>query len=89
MPTDVALDFKIYDVSNDNVSSIYPQFWERGYYFDNPLTPDSEGYPNITFDQSTNSYTFDFGKTSKRYIIAYTHANGWIDTKTDKVHIIV
>jgi LPXTG-motif cell wall-anchored protein len=82
MPTDVALDFKIYDVSNDNVSSIYPQFWERGYYFDNPLTPDSEGYPNITFDQSTNSYTFDFGKTSKRYIIAYTHANGWIDTKT-------
>lgn len=39
-------------------------------------------YPTITFDENTNSYTFDFGKTNKRYIIEYKNANGWIDVPT-------
>ncbi|EPF4310987.1 fibrinogen-binding MSCRAMM adhesin Fss2 [Enterococcus faecalis] len=74
--------FDIYDVSNDQVDSIYPQYWDRGYYFDKPMSPDSPGYPTITFDENTNSYTFDFGKTNKRYIIEYKNANGWIDVPT-------
>ena len=59
-----------------------PQYWDRGYYFDKPMSPDSPGYPTITFDENTNSYTFDFGKTNKRYIIEYKNANGWIDVPT-------
>ena len=46
------------------------------------MTPNSPGYPTITFDENTNSYTFDFGKTNKRYIIEYKNANGWIDVPT-------
>ncbi|MGX7149882.1 bacterial Ig-like domain-containing protein [Enterococcus ureasiticus] len=85
IPTGVDVAFDIYDVSNDQVESIYPQYWDRGYYFDKPLAPTSAAYPKITFDEATNSYTFDFGKTSKRYIIEYKYANGWIDTKTINV----
>ena len=82
IPAGADVLFDIYDVSNDQVDSIYPQYWDRGYYFDNPMSPDSPGYPTITFDENTNSYTFDFGKTNKRYIIEYKNANGWIDVPT-------
>ncbi|MBO0423170.1 bacterial Ig-like domain-containing protein [Enterococcus plantarum] len=85
IPTGVDVVFDIYDVSNDQVESIYPQYWDRGYYFDKPLAPTSAAYPKITFDEATNSYKFDFGKTSKRYIIEYKYANGWIDAKTINV----
>ncbi|MGK9568632.1 hypothetical protein O6461_25380, partial [Salmonella enterica subsp. enterica] len=64
---------------------IYPQYWDRGYYFDNPMKKDTPGYPTITFDEATNSYKFDFGKTSKRYIIEYKLANGWVDINPIKV----
>ncbi|BDX49897.1 fibrinogen-binding MSCRAMM adhesin Fss2 [Enterococcus faecalis] len=82
IPAGADVLFDIYDVSNDQVDSIYPQYWDRGYYFDKPMTPNSPGYPTITFDENTNSYTFDFGKTNKRYIIEYKNANGWIDVPT-------
>lgn len=82
IPTGADVVFDIYDVSNDQVESIYPQYWDRGQYFDKPLAPTSAGYPNITFDAANNMYTFDFGKTSKRYIIEYKYANGWIDANT-------
>ncbi|EOL44573.1 bacterial Ig-like domain-containing protein [Enterococcus caccae] len=82
VPAGVDVVFDIYDVSNDQVSSIYPQYWDRGQYFDKPLAPTSVDYPKITFDEAANSYKFDFGKTAKRYIIEYKYANGWIDTKT-------
>ena len=82
IPTGADVLFDIYDVSNNQVDSIYPQYWDRGYYFDKPMSPDSPGYPTITFDENTNSYTFDFGKTNKRYIIEYKNANGWIDVPT-------
>ena len=82
IPAGADVLFDIYDVSNDQVDSIYPQYWDRGYYFDKPMSPDSSGYPTITFDENTNSYTFDFGKTNKRYIIEYKNANGWIDVPT-------
>ncbi|MBS0690995.1 bacterial Ig-like domain-containing protein [Enterococcus faecalis] len=82
IPAGADVLFDIYDVSNDQVDSIYPQYWDRGYYFDKPMSPDSPGYPTITFDENTNSYTFDFGKTNKRYIIEYKNANGWIDVPT-------
>ncbi len=72
--------FDIYDVSNDQVDSIYPQYWDRGQYFDKPMTPNSPGYPTITFDENTNSYTFDFGKTNNRYIIEY---NEWLDRRAN------
>lgn len=62
IPAGADVLFDIYDVSNDQVDSIYPQYWDRGYYFDKPMSPDSPGYPTITFDENTNSYTFDFGK---------------------------
>ncbi|MDT2158548.1 fibrinogen-binding MSCRAMM adhesin Fss2 [Enterococcus faecalis] len=82
IPAGADVLFDIYDVSNDQVDSIYPQYWDRGYYFDKPMTPNSPGYPTITFEENTNSYTFDFGKTNKRYIIEYKNANGWIDVPT-------
>ncbi|MGL9927865.1 MULTISPECIES: bacterial Ig-like domain-containing protein [Enterococcus] len=82
IPAGADVLFDIYDVSNDQVDSIYPQYWDRGQYFDKPMTPNSPGYPTITFDENTNSYTFDFGKTNKRYIIEYKNANGWIDVPT-------
>jgi LPXTG-motif cell wall-anchored protein len=85
VPAGVEAVFNIYDVSNDQVESIYPQLWDRETYFDHPISPDSAAYPEIIFDDSTNSYQFDFGKTSKRYIIEYKYANGWIDTK--KVYV--
>ncbi|EOH94529.1 LPXTG-domain-containing protein cell wall anchor domain [Enterococcus haemoperoxidus ATCC BAA-382] len=85
IPAGVDVIFDIYDVSNDQVESIYPQYWDRGYYFDKPLAPTSAAYPKITFDETANSYKFDFGKTSKRYLIEYKYANGWIDTKTINV----
>ncbi|WP_086445165.1 bacterial Ig-like domain-containing protein [Candidatus Enterococcus lemimoniae] len=85
IPAGADVVFDIYDVSNDQVDSIYPQYWDRGYYFDKPLDPTSAAYPKITFDEAANSYQFDFGKTSKRYIIEYKYANGWIDTKTINV----
>ena len=82
IPAGADVLFDIYDVSNDQVDSIYPQYWDRGQYFDKPMTPNSPGYPTITFDENTNSYTFNFGKTNKRYIIEYKNANGWIDVPT-------
>ncbi|NGG29646.1 bacterial Ig-like domain-containing protein [Enterococcus faecalis] len=82
IPAGADVLFDIYDVSNDQVDSIYPQYWDRGQYFDKPMTPNSPGYPTITFDENTNSYTFDFGKTNKRYIIEYKNANGWIGVPT-------
>ncbi|WP_086314397.1 hypothetical protein A5821_001964 [Enterococcus sp. 7F3_DIV0205] len=85
IPAGVDVVFDIYDVSNDQVASIYPQYWDRGQYFEKPLAPTSAAYPKITFDEATNSYKFDFGKTSKRYLIEYKYANGWIDTKTINV----
>jgi len=85
IPAGIDVVFDIYDVSNDQVDSIYPQYWDRGQYFDKPLAPTSAAYPKITFDEATNSYQFDFGKTNKRYIIEYKYANGWIDTKTINV----
>ena len=39
-------------------------------------------YPTITHDEATNYYTFDFGTTDHRYIIAYHYANGWQETKS-------
>ncbi|MTD38418.1 DUF5011 domain-containing protein [Erwinia sp. CPCC 100877] len=85
VPAGVDTVFNIYDVSNDQVKSIYPQLWDRGTYFDHPIAPDSEDYPKITFDENSNSYQFDFGKTSKRYIIEYKYANGWIDS--NKIYV--
>lgn len=85
IPVGADVVFDIYDVSNDQVKSIYPQYWDRGYYFDKPLASTDPAYPTVTFDETKNSYTFDFGKTSKRYIIEYKYANGWIDTKTINV----
>lgn len=85
VPAGVEAIFNIYDVSNDQVESIYPQLWDRETYFDHPILPGSADYPKITFDDSSNSYQFDFGKTSKRYIIEYKYANGWIDS--NKVYI--
>lgn len=82
IPAGADVLFDIYDVSNDQVDSIYPQYWDRGYYFDKPMDKSSAGYPEITFDEITNSYTFDFGKTSKRYIIEYKYANGWSNANT-------
>lgn len=78
-PIGTEMIFSIYDVSNNKVDSIYPQYWDRGQYFDNPIDPTSDAYPDITFDEAKNSYKFDFGKTSNRYIIEYKYANGWID----------
>ncbi|MBO0440775.1 bacterial Ig-like domain-containing protein [Candidatus Enterococcus ikei] len=85
IPAGADVIFDIYDVSNDQVESIYPQYWDRGYYFDKPLDPNSSAYPKITFNETDNTYQFDFGKTSKRYIIEYKYANGWIDAKTINV----
>ncbi|MGX7714244.1 fibrinogen-binding MSCRAMM adhesin Fss2, partial [Enterococcus faecium] len=50
IPAGADVLFDIYDVSNDQVDSIYPQYWDRGQYFDKPMTPNSPGYPTITFD---------------------------------------
>ena len=43
IPAGADVLFDIYDVSNDQVDSIYPQYWDRGYYFDKPMSPDSPG----------------------------------------------
>ncbi|WP_413537093.1 bacterial Ig-like domain-containing protein [Carnobacterium divergens] len=85
VPQGADVIFDIYDVSNDMVDSIYPQYWDRGQYFDKPMNKSSVGYPTITFDEATNSYQFDFGKTSKRYIIEYKLANGWVDVSPIRV----
>ncbi|MGG5341989.1 bacterial Ig-like domain-containing protein [Enterococcus sp. AZ192] len=85
VPVGADVVYSIYDVSNDQVESIYPQYWDRGQYSDRPLSAKDEAYPEIEFDESNNTYTFDFGKTSKRYIIDYQYANGWIDTNTINV----
>ncbi|MGX7417318.1 bacterial Ig-like domain-containing protein [Carnobacterium gallinarum] len=83
VPTNAEVAFTIYDISNDMVENVYPQYWNRGgVYFSNPINPGSKDYPNITIDEAKNSYKFDFGKTSKRYIIEYKRANGWIDSST-------
>ncbi|GGC90171.1 bacterial Ig-like domain-containing protein [Enterococcus wangshanyuanii] len=85
VPVGADVVYAIYDVSNDQVESIYPQYWDRGQYSDHPLSKEDEAYPEISYDESNNAYTFDFGKTSKRYIIEYKYANGWIDTSTINV----
>ena len=80
IPQNTEVVYDIYDVSNDQVDSIYPQYWDRGYYFDQPMSEQSEAYPVVTFDEASSTYTFDFGKTNKRYIIEYKYANGWLNT---------
>ncbi|MFS1009877.1 bacterial Ig-like domain-containing protein [Enterococcus casseliflavus] len=80
VPQNTDVNFSIIDVSNDQVDGIYPQYWDRGYYNDQAMDENDPNYPTITYDEETNYYTFDFGTTSRRYIIAYNYANGWQDT---------
>ncbi|MGM0231164.1 hypothetical protein IGJ28_003256 [Enterococcus sp. AZ091] len=80
MNTDVV--FSIIDVSNDQVDGIYPQYWDRGQYNTQVMKESDPNYPTITHDEATNYYTFDFGTTDHRYIIAYHYANGWQETKS-------
>ncbi|WP_404997515.1 bacterial Ig-like domain-containing protein [Enterococcus gallinarum] len=80
MNTDVV--FSIIDVSNDQVEGIYPQYWARGQYNTQVMKESDPNYPTITHDEATNYYTFDFGTTDHRYIIAYHYANGWQETKS-------
>ncbi|WP_236598543.1 bacterial Ig-like domain-containing protein [Enterococcus casseliflavus] len=80
IPNNTDMNFSIIDVSNDQVDGIYPQYWDRGYYNDQAMEETDPNYPTITYDEKTNYYTFDFGTTNRRYIIAYNYANGWQDT---------
>ena len=75
MNTDVV--FSIIDVSNDQVDGIYPQYWDRGQYNTQVMKETDPNYPTITHDEATNYYTFDFGTTDHRYIIAYHYAK-WL-----------
>ncbi len=69
--------FKIYDVSNDQVDGIYPQYWYYTNQVYKEISATDEGYPTIAFDEENNQYVFDFLQTNKRYIIAFFNANGW------------
>ncbi|MFZ4870774.1 bacterial Ig-like domain-containing protein [Enterococcus entomosocium] len=82
IPKNTDVTFSIIDVSNDQVDGIYPQYWDRGYYNDQAMDETNPNYPTITYDEETNYYTFDFGTTNRRYIIAYNYANGWQDASS-------
>ncbi|UQZ96971.1 bacterial Ig-like domain-containing protein [Enterococcus casseliflavus] len=82
VPKNTDVVFSIIDVSNEQVSGIYPQYWDRGYYDNQAMKESDPNYPTITHDEETNYYTFDFGTTNRRYIIAYQYANGWQEMST-------
>jgi len=82
VPKNANVVFSIIDVSNDKVSGIYPQYWDRGYYNNQAMKESDPNYPTITHDEETNYYTFDFGTTNRRYIISYQYTNGWQETST-------
>ncbi|ROY44520.1 DUF5011 domain-containing protein [Enterococcus casseliflavus] len=82
VPKNTDVVFSIIDVSNDQVNGIYPQYWDRGYYDNQAMKESDPNYPTITHDEETNYYTFDFGTTNRRYIIAYQYANGWQEMST-------
>ncbi|AMG51149.1 DUF5011 domain-containing protein [Enterococcus gallinarum] len=82
VPKNTDVVFSIIDVSNEQVSGIYPQYWDRGYYDNQAMKESDPNYPTITHDEATNYYTFDFGTTNQRYIISYQYANGWQEMST-------
>ncbi|EEV38245.1 LPXTG-domain-containing protein cell wall anchor domain protein [Enterococcus casseliflavus EC20] len=82
VPKNTDVVFSIIDVSNEQVSGIYPQYWDRGYYDNQAMKESDPNYPTITHDEETNYYTFDFGTTNRRYIISYQYANGWQEMST-------
>ena len=82
VPKNTEVVFSIIDVSNDQVNGIYPQYWDRGAYNNQAMKESDPNYPTITHDEETNYYTFDFGTTNRRYIIAYQYANGWQEMST-------
>ncbi|WP_430606943.1 hypothetical protein IGI92_002097 [Enterococcus sp. DIV2379] len=82
VPKNTDVVFSIIDVSNEQVSGIYPQYWDRGYYDNQAMKESDPNYPTITHDEATNYYTFDFGTTNHRYIISYQYANGWQEMST-------
>ncbi len=82
VPKNTDVVFSIIDVSNEQVSGIYPQYWDRGYYDNQAMKESNPNYPTITHDEETNYYTFDFGTTNRRYIISYQYANGWQEMST-------
>ena len=82
VPKNTDVVFSIIDVSNDQVNGIYPQYWDRGAYNNQAMKESDPNYPTITHDEETNYYTFDFGTTNRRYIIAYQYANGWQEMST-------
>ncbi|MGH1816124.1 bacterial Ig-like domain-containing protein [Enterococcus casseliflavus] len=82
VPKNTDIVFSIIDVSNEQVSGIYPQYWDRGYYDNQAMKESDPNYPTITHDEETNYYTFDFGTTNRRYIISYQYANGWQEMST-------
>ncbi|MGK0552204.1 bacterial Ig-like domain-containing protein [Enterococcus faecalis] len=81
-PKTTEITYDLYDVSNDQVDSIHPQYWDRSEVLTRLIDPESERYPAIVFNQDDNSYIIDFGQTNKRYIMVFKNANGWIDTLT-------
>lgn len=85
IPKNTDVVFDIYDVSNDQVDAIYPQYWDRGGYTSNLMKKTDVGYPKISFDNATNQYVFNFGTTNKRYMIAYNYANGWQANQTTSI----
>ena len=82
VPKNTEVVFSIIDVSNDQVNGIYPQYWDRGAYNNQAMKESDPNYPTTTHDEETNYYTFDFGTTNRRYIIAYQYANGWQEMST-------
>jgi LPXTG-motif cell wall-anchored protein len=82
IPKNTDVVFSIIDVSNDQVEGIYPQYWDRGQYDTQVMKESDPNYPTITHDETTNYYTFDFGTTDHRYIIAYNYANSWQETNS-------
>lgn len=85
VPKNTDVVFDIYDVSNDQVDAIYPQYWDRGGYTSNLMKKTDAGYPEISFNNATNQYLFNFGTTNKRYVIAYNYANGWQTNQTTSI----
>lgn len=79
IPDKTDVFYTIYDISNDKEEGVYPQYWHYGKLLNHPISQQDEGYPEVTFDKENQTYTFDFGKTNKRYIIDWQYANGWSD----------
>ncbi|MGM0095952.1 hypothetical protein IGI69_001139 [Enterococcus sp. DIV1083b] len=82
VPKNTDVVFSIIDVSNEQVSGIYPQYWDYGAYNNQAMKESDPNYPTITHNEATNYYTFDFGTTNRRYIISYQYANGWQEMST-------